>query len=221
MPSNEPSHAPSDQAAAIEALLARGVAASQANDSRMAIELFRQACAQAPSAGLPQFLLGSEYAASGDMQAAEGCLANAVLLSPDLVLARYQLGLLQFSSARAAAALVTWQPLAQLPPSTPWPHWVRGFAALARDEFEQARSHLQQGIALNQENAALNADVHKVLEGIDALAAPADAAARTANTPSSSMPSEQLASDGEQAPREQTSNVQAMLASYAQNTRVH
>jgi len=71
------------------------------------------------------------------------------------------------------------------------------------------------------ENAALNADVHKVLEGIDALAAPADAAARTANTPSSSMPSEQLASDGEQAPREQTSNVQAMLASYAQNTRVH
>ncbi len=218
MPPNEPSRTPSDPAATIEALLARGVAASQANDSRSAIELFRQACELAPSAGLPQFLLGSEYAAAGDMQAAEGYLANAVLLSPDLVLARYQLGLLQFSSARTAAALVTWQPLAQLPPSTPWPHWVRGFAALARDEFEQARSHLQQGIALNHENAALNADVRKVLEGIDALAAPKAAGTGPTDTqPSSTQP----APDGEQLSPERTSSVQAMLASYAQNTRMH
>lgn len=220
MPPNEPSRTPSDPAASTEALLARGVAASQANDSRAAIELFRQACELAPAAGLPQFLLGSEYAAAGDMQAAEGCLANAVLLSPDLVLARYQLGLLQFSSARAAAALVTWQPLAQLPPSTPWPHWVRGFAALAQDEFEQARSHLQQGIALNRENEALNVDVRKVLEGIDALAAPAGSGAGAAGTRPSTPP-EQPAPNGEERSPEPASTVRAMLDSYAQNTRTH
>lgn len=201
---------PSGDIARAEAALAQGLAASQANDTQTALACFRQACALAPGAGVPQFLLGSEYAASGDMQAAESCFANAVLLSPDLVVARYQLGLLQFSSGRAAAAMVSWQPLLEQPDTAPWPHWVRGFAALAQDLFEEARAHFERGISLNADNPALTEDVRKVLRGIDALEHPGA-------TPGESVPQ----ADADNSASSQPSAIDAMLASYATNRRVH
>jgi tetratricopeptide (TPR) repeat protein len=98
----------------IDPLLEQGLAASQANDSVRALDLFAQASAAAPTAGLPHFLMASEWASLGEIEKAEAAFANAVLLAPDLTIAHYQLGLLQFSSGRAALALVIWQPLLQL-----------------------------------------------------------------------------------------------------------
>ena len=92
-------------------MLQAGLAASQANDPQRALQLFAQASAARPASGVPHFLAGSEYAALGQMEQAEAELANAVLLAPAFHIARYQLGLLQFSSGRAATALVTWEPL--------------------------------------------------------------------------------------------------------------
>lgn len=152
-----------------DALMARGLEASQANDSTQAIAWFQQASAANPGAGLPQFLLGAEFAAMGDMNQAEAAFANATLLAPDFPMARYQLGLLQFSSSRAAMALLTWKPLLDLPETDPLPHFVRGFAALATDNFDEALRHYQQGLALNTTNSALSSDIEKVVAGIHAL----------------------------------------------------
>lgn len=153
----------------LDGLIAEGLAASQADDAERAIACFQKASTTAPEAGLPQFLLGAEFAALGDMSAAETAFANATRLAPGLPMARFQLGLLQFSSGRAAMALLTWQPLLQLPDTDPLPHFVAGFASLAQDRFEEALHDFQQGIALNTGNVALTSDIEKVIDGIRTL----------------------------------------------------
>ena len=116
-------------------------------------------------------LLGSDYAAEGELEKAETALARAVLLSPALHIARYQLGLLQFSSGRAAAALVTWSPLAVLGPAEALGHFVRGFAALSQDEFAPAQLHFEAGLACNHGNPALAGDIQMVMARVSQLQA--------------------------------------------------
>ena len=159
-----------DPNSSFDTLMTNGMSASQSNDGEQAIEWFQRASAADPSAGLPQFLLGAEFAALGNMDQAEAAFANATLLAPGFPMARYQLGLLQFSSGRAGVALLTWQPLLELPETDPLPHFVRGFAALAQDRFEEALQHYREGLALNTTNRALSSDIEKVVAGIHALA---------------------------------------------------
>ena len=157
-----------------DALVQAGLAASQANDADRALDLFAQASAACPSSGIPHFLAGSEYAARGQIDRAEAELANAVLLAPALHIARYQLGLLQFSTGRVAVAIVTWGPLFNLDDTHALGHFVRGFTALAHDQFAPAKSHFEAGLARNTDNAALSHDIEQVLRGIhDAQGQPA------------------------------------------------
>lgn len=151
-----------------EGLIAEGLAASRENRTQAALDLFAQASTLAPSSGIPHFLIGSEHAAAGNMEAAEAALANAVLLSPEFVLARYQLGLLQFSSDRAALALLTWQPLFSLA-DDPLGHLVRGFAALAQDRFEEALQHFRAGLACSDINPAIAGDIRQVVDAVERL----------------------------------------------------
>lgn len=191
------------ESTAFDALMSQGMAASQANDGAQAVEWFRKASAAEPAAGLPQFLLGAELASMGNMDQAEAAFSNATRLAPDFPMARYQLGLLQFSSGRAAIALLTWQPLLQLPDSDPLPHFVNGFAALAHDRFDEALRHYEQGLALNTTNNALSADIEKVIAGIKALAPNAALAAENPG---------ELAAE---------SDTHVLLANYQQQGRPH
>lgn len=150
-----------------EGLISEGLAASSQGDTKAALEKFAQASNCLPGSGLPHFLIASEHASSGNVDAAEAAFANAVLLAPDFTLARYQLGLLQFSSARAATALLTWKPLLELPDSDPLPHFVRGFASLAQDAFPAALEHFRRGLVCDFSNPALAADVTRVVEQIE------------------------------------------------------
>jgi tetratricopeptide (TPR) repeat protein len=154
-------------------LIADGVAASREGRTEAALTLFAEAGALAPASGLPHFLIASEHASAGQMDAAEAAFANAVLLAPGFTLARYQLGLLQFSSQRAAVALLTWQPLFELPEADPLVHFVRGFAALAQDHFDEALGHYRAGMERNTTNPALSADIAKVVEQVERLLAAA------------------------------------------------
>ena len=151
-----------------DALMTQGMAASQANDAEQAITCFQKASDALPEAGLPQFLLGAEFAALGDMNRAETAFANATRLMPAFPMARYQLGLLQFSSGRAAIALLTWQPLLELPETDALPHFVAGFTALAQDRPAEALTHFDRGLPLNRDNEALSGDIVKVMNGIRA-----------------------------------------------------
>lgn len=153
-------------------LIAQGLEASRNNRTEEAVALFTQASQETPGSGIPHFLIGSEYAAAGDVEAAEQAFARAVLLAPEFGLARYQLGLLQFSTARAAMALVTWQPLLALPPADPLVHFVRGFEALARDGFADALHHYREGLACHDINQGLAEDIQRLVEAVERLPDP-------------------------------------------------
>jgi tetratricopeptide (TPR) repeat protein len=159
-----------DEDARFEGLIAQGLAASQENRAQAALDFFAQASALVPASGIPHFLIGAEHAAAGDLPSAEAAFANAVLLSPEFLLARYQLGLLQFSSDRAAMALVTWQPLVRLPAQESLGHFVRGFAALAQDQFDEALRHYRGGLACQGANPSVAADIARVVEAVERLA---------------------------------------------------
>jgi tetratricopeptide (TPR) repeat protein len=158
------------------ALLEQGLQASREQRGQAAIELFALASDLSPGEGMPHFLMASEHAAEGRIEAAERAFANAVLLAPAFHLARYQLGLLQFSSERAGAALVTWQPLLDLPEGQPLGHFVRGFAALARDGFEAALQQFQRGLAHSEGQPALAGDIERVVAAVQRLLPPTGAA---------------------------------------------
>lgn len=154
-----------------DALLAQGLAASNQDRSDEALRLFQQAAAIAPTSGVPHFLIGSQHASRGRVQAAEFAFSNAVLLAPGFLLARYQLGLLQFTSQRAASALLTWEPLLALAADQPLPHFVRGFAALAQDLHQEALAHYRAGLACTTDNPALFEDIERVVHAVQQLVA--------------------------------------------------
>lgn len=157
-------------------LLADGVAASRADDRQAALGLFARAGEADPASPLPHFLIGSEQASAGDFAQAELAFASALLLAPDFALARYQLGLLQFSSQRAPVALLTWQPLFALPEHDALLHFVRGFAALAQDAFTEAVGHFRRGLACTPANPALCSDILQVVEAVERLGTAAEPA---------------------------------------------
>ncbi|TFY97070.1 tetratricopeptide repeat protein [Ramlibacter humi] len=154
-----------------EQLISEGLAASQQGRAEAALTSFNEAAALVPVSGIPHFLIGSEHAAAGNLEAAEAAFANAVLLAPAFALARYQLGLLQFSSGRAAVALITWQPLSQLPETDALPHFVRGFAELAQDRFGEALDHYRAGLQCAGANPAVCEDIRKLVNEVERLQA--------------------------------------------------
>jgi tetratricopeptide (TPR) repeat protein len=152
-------------------LLAEGAAASRADDREAAMALFAQAAEADPGSPLPPFLIASEQASAGQFAEAELSFAAALLLAPDFSLARYQLGLLQFSSQRAPVALLTWQPLFALPEGDGLLHFVRGFAALAQDAFGESLAHFRRGLECRPANPALCSDILQVIDAVERLQA--------------------------------------------------
>lgn len=147
----------------LQSLLQQGIAASNTQESDAALEIFVRCIQAYPSAPQPHLLIAAEHAAHRRFEQAENAFASAILLAPDLHVARYQLGLLQMTWERAVMALLTWQPLLLLPEDNPLVHFVRGYAALANDDFTTAANHFEVGLDLKNENAPMAEDIKKVL----------------------------------------------------------
>jgi tetratricopeptide (TPR) repeat protein len=144
---------------------------SRTGDGAGAIRFLRDAAEREPRSAVVRLLLGAELAQAGALAEAEAWLAEALLCSPELHVARFQLGLVQYTSGRVAVARITWQPLLGLGAQEPLRDFVLAFEALAGDRFDEALAHLQSGIALNETNAPLNADMQRLADRIAALRA--------------------------------------------------
>jgi tetratricopeptide (TPR) repeat protein len=149
-------------------LLTQAIDASGRNQSVEACELFYQCIALAPDWGVPHFLVGAEHAAAGEIDKAELGFANAVLLMPNMPVARYQLGLIQFTSGRASLAIISWQPLLDLPDTNYLLYFVRGYIALAQDDFDLALKSYQTGLNIPTDNPPLFEDVRRLIDQINA-----------------------------------------------------
>lgn len=146
-----------------------GLRASAAGDAQSAMSWFQTAAQLAPGSGVPPFLLAAEMAEAGQMAEAEQAFAQAVVLAPTLWMARFQLGLIQYTSGRIPMALVSWGPLFELPPTEFLQPAVRGFAAAAMEQWHEALNYLEQAQQLNPDNPAFNRDLQKVMARIQAL----------------------------------------------------
>ncbi|QNA82941.1 hypothetical protein G4G27_02120 [Sphingomonas sp. So64.6b] len=126
------------------------------------------------------FLRGSVLASIGRPIEALPSLKQAVALAPDFAIARFQLGFFQLSSGEAVDALTTWGPIALLPEGHYLRFFVGGLTHLIRDEFDEAIARFNEGIAVNEENPALNGDMQLIIRQIgdvqNAVASDAEAA---------------------------------------------
>jgi tetratricopeptide (TPR) repeat protein len=148
-----------------------GVTELQAGRYDEAIEIFKNAAALAPASAVPHFLIGSALASKGDYANAEAGFLSAVLLAPRFSIARYQLGLLQYSTDRAALALVIWQPLLEVANPTPEEQalslFVQGYAALSQSDFGSALACFKEGVRINTGNPALSGDVQNIIARVE------------------------------------------------------
>lgn len=163
-------------------LLAEAIQASAAGQTDLAIRLFGEAANISGLAGWAMFLLGAEYAALGRLDEAEASFTRSVLHAPELDVARYQLGLLQFSAGRLPAAFLTWKPLLADETDGCLREWIQGFAALARDDLQVARGFFESGIRLNLHNPPMSRDIEHILSEIEKRLAMSDTPAGGANS---------------------------------------
>jgi Flp pilus assembly protein TadD len=112
------------------------------------------------------FLKGSVLAGLKRYAEAVGPMREAIEISPDYHLARFQLGLLHLSSGEAEAAREVWRPLSGLGPQDPLRLFAEGLQQLAQDAFGEAERLLRVGMARNQHYPALNADMQLVLDSL-------------------------------------------------------
>jgi tetratricopeptide (TPR) repeat protein len=115
------------------------------------------------------FLRGSILASIGRPIEALSSLKKAVELAPDFAIARFQLGFFQLTSGEALDALSTWGPIALLPENHYLRLFVGGLTHLIRDEFPETVGRLNEGIALNDENPALNRDMQLIVDQVNEL----------------------------------------------------
>lgn len=120
-----------------------------------------------PSDARLHFLRGSLLAALKLHDEARGALGQALSLDPDNLLIRFQLGLMTLSAGDATAALTILQPLEAVGEQSAFLYFARGLKSLVQDEFDQAASLLRQGMGLNLDNPALNADMSLLLATLE------------------------------------------------------
>jgi len=131
-----------------------------------AMELLESAAEAHPQDHRPVFLMAAGFAQNQDMDRAEAAYIETLRRAPDFATARFQMGLLQFTSGRPAAALSTWAPLDQLGDQHFLWMFKQGFVFLAQDQFDAAIHWLKEGIAHNAENPPLNRDMNMMIERI-------------------------------------------------------
>jgi tetratricopeptide (TPR) repeat protein len=163
-----------------EELLHLALRASNENRHEEAIAYLKQAIELSPGNAKAHYMLGAEHAEIGLYDRAAAEMAKAVQLDPGLVTAQFQLGLLHITSARVQEAEEAWKPLDKLGANNPFYLFKTGMLHLARDEFEACIEALEKGIALNQQNPALNNDMRRVIDDVRAKFPPAGSVAASA-----------------------------------------
>lgn len=128
-----------------------------------------------PGAAVPHFLLAANYAQRGMTDLAEGAYIACLSRAPGFGVARFQLGLLQLTNGRAAAARASWELLLQADGDRVLRCFAQGLLDIAEGNGQRGADLLREGMALNHDNPALNADMQGVLSRL-AASLPGDTA---------------------------------------------
>ncbi|MEW8689442.1 MAG: tetratricopeptide repeat protein [Candidatus Thiodiazotropha endolucinida] len=162
--------------------------AMHAENHGLAIDYLKRVLEISEDNGKAYYLLGAIHAEIGMYDRATEEMTRAVELEPDLPTAHFQLGLLHITSARVEEAEYAWRPLDKLGESDPLFLFKRGMLHLVKDEFDACIADLNQGIALNSQNDALNNDMRKIIHKAEQIRSPSSS--------STELNKEQSKSDG-------------------------
>lgn len=149
-----------------EELLHLAIEAARRGDHGASISYLKDGTSRFPQDAKLAYMLGAEYAQIGLYDKAEAEMERALQLDVQLLTACFQLGLLQLSQAKLDAAKTTWQRLDQLPSDNALHLFKTGLLELANNNFTEARTFLQQGLAANTFSPDLNRDMENVLSSI-------------------------------------------------------
>lgn len=149
-------------------LINQAIEAMHCVDPAPTQQYLQEAMRLVPESALPPFLLAANLAQTREYDRAEGAYIHALQLQPDFAVARFQLGLLQLTSGRPAAAFSTWVPLSLLGDEHPLCLFAAGLIQMAQDRFETAKDLLRRGIERNADNPFLNQDMTMVINRIAA-----------------------------------------------------
>jgi tetratricopeptide (TPR) repeat protein len=147
----------------------------EADDNDLAA--LRRAVLDEPRNGERRYLLGAELAQRRDYEGAVLEMSAALALNPFLHVARLQLGLLHLTMAQTHHAVAVLGPLEELADDSALKLFKRGLEALMHDDFAACLSALQQGIANNRDNAALNRDMQLIFDRVQPLVESGDKSA--------------------------------------------
>lgn len=151
-------------------LLQRAADAGAGQDAAAALAYLQEAVSRADAGAAAHFLLGAEYAQTGLYERAVTHMEAAVARDPALAVARLQLGLLLLSCGAAARAWDCLQPLQERGGDDALALFGQGLSHLIQDRLADAAHCLRLGMACNDGNAALNADMQKIVAAIGRLA---------------------------------------------------
>src|SRR5262245_5922550 len=168
-----------------EELLYLALQAMEQERDEDAISCLKRGLALEPRSGILHHLLGAMYAQLGMIDRAIDEMTQAVACAPELHMARFQLGLLHFTSANIEAADTVWQPLAELPADHPLHLFRSGLLHLARDEFAQCVADVRRGIERNEEHPSLNHDMRMLADMAEQALAERDASTPAAEADAS------------------------------------
>ena len=150
-------------------LLTLALDASKNNNRGGALAYLKEAVSRFDASASAHYLLGAEYAQIQMHDRAIAEMETAVAIDPALATARLQLGLLLLGTGAAQRALDILQPLSTLDANNALRYFGNGLIHLIREELNNATASLQQGIALNIDNPALNSDMQRIIDEIAKL----------------------------------------------------
>lgn len=123
-----------------------------------------RALEQFPYAAELHFLNGSELAERAEFDTAVSAFRQALVLNPDLHIARFQLAFLYLVNGEAEAAAILLQPLLQNDSADSYLlFFAKGCIAAIQDNISECKQWIERGIAANTQNHALNINMEKML----------------------------------------------------------
>lgn len=155
----------------LEALLAAGIVANEQDADEHALECFAKAAELAPRDARAFHLAAATWAKHGQTDAASDAFREALLRAPDLHIARFQWGLMQYDETTTSGAAATWEPLLHLPENDPLRLFAQGLLTIPIGNIEAAIAQIEAGIAANRINAPLNTDMAQIVERLRPLLA--------------------------------------------------
>jgi tetratricopeptide (TPR) repeat protein len=167
-----------------EELMFLGLEASERGERALAMSLFKRSIAleKSPKA---VFLLAMEYAELMMYDRAIEGVEEAIRLAPEFSGPHYTLSLLLYNQGRYEEARAALRPLVELAShSDYYYHYGVALKAVLDHDLPKARKHLEQGIAVNDQNPAVAKTMVGMLEQLNTYLAETDAAkAAIANSP--------------------------------------